>query len=185
MKRVMVIMGGVVMLGLAASMMVVSAEERVPKTHWGLPVAASSTGDSATVAGHGDGDHRLVVVSRNETATDIDNPPEGPSQGDETAITSPLFRAGKKVGRIDAHVVVTEVNFEEGVFAFQVTFTSTLPGGQIVSTGVAVFTEESQNSFTAAITGGTGRFDDAGGDVRVTFVSENAVRFAYDLEDLD
>jgi hypothetical protein len=185
MRRVIAIVGSVVILGLVGSMTLVSAEQQASEKRWGMPIATSAAPSSATAAGDDDGDHRLVVVSRNATETDIDNPPEGDSQGDETVITSPLFRAGKRVGRFDAHVVVTEINFEEGVFAFQVTFTSTLPGGQIVSTGVASLTEETQNSFTAAITGGTGRYDEVGGDVRVTFISENAVRFVYDLEDLD
>jgi hypothetical protein len=185
MRRVMAIVGVVVLLGVAASMTMVSAERRAPKNDWGLPIATSGTVSSASVAGDNDGDKRLVVVSRNATETQIDNPPEGESQGDQDVITSPLFRAGKRVGRFDAHVVITEVNFEEGVFAFQVTFTATLPGGQIVSTGVGVFDEETDDRFTAAITGGTGRFDEAGGDVRVQFVSEDAVRFVYDLEDLD
>jgi allene oxide cyclase-like protein len=186
MRRVIAIVGGVVMLGLVASMTVVSAERRAPKNDWGLPIATSARGSSATVAPNDDGDQRLVLISRNATETEIDNPPAGESQGDEIAITSPLFRAGKSVGRFDAHIVITELNVQEGVFAFQVTFTSTLPEGQIVSTGVGAFTEESgDDSFSAAITGGTGRFDDAGGDVQVQFISEDAVRFVYDLEDLD
>jgi hypothetical protein len=184
MRRIMAIVGVVVLLGVAASMTVVSAERRAPKNDWGLPIATSATGRSASV-GDNDGDKRLVVVSRNATETEIDNPPADESQGDQIVITSPLFRGGKKVGRFDAHVVITEVNLEEGVFAFQVTFTVTLPRGQIVSTGVGVFDEETDDRFTAAITGGTGRFDEAGGDVRVQFVSEDAVRFVYDLEDLD
>jgi hypothetical protein len=185
MRRVMAIVGIVVLLGVAASMTVVSAERHAPNNDWGLPIATSGKGSAASVAGNNDGDQRLVVVSRNATETQIDNPPAGESQGDEDVITSPLFRAGKRVGRFDAHVVFTEVNLEEGVFAFQVTFTATLPGGQIVSTGVGVFDEETDDRFTAAITGGTGRYDEAGGDVRVQFVSEDAVRFVYDLEDLD
>jgi hypothetical protein len=185
MRRVIAIVGGVAILGFVGSMTLVSAERQASSKHWGLPIVKSATTGSATAAGDDDGDHRVVVVSRNPTETDIDNPPEGDSQGDETVITSPLFRAGKSVGRFDAHVVVTEINVEEGVFAFQVTFTSTLPEGQIVSTGVAALTEETQNSFTAAITGGTGRYDEAGGDVLVQFISDNAVRFVYDLEDLD
>jgi hypothetical protein len=187
MRRVSAIVGGIVIVGLVGSMTLVSAERQASEKRWGLPIAKSATGSSATtVAGDNDGDQRLVVVSRNETEIEIDNPPEGESQGDETVITSPLFRGGKSVGRLDAHLVITEFNIEEGVFAFQVTFTSTLPEGQIVSTGVGAFTEESEDdSFSAAITGGTGRYDEAGGDVRVQFVSDNAVRFVYDLEDLD
>lgn len=185
MRRVMAIVAGIVLLGLMASMTVVSAERRAPKNDWGLPIATSGTGNSPSSVADDDGDQKLVVVSRNATETEIDNPPADESQGDEIVITSPLFKGGKRVGRFDAHVVITEINIEEGVFAFQVTFTSTLPGGQIVSTGVAALTEEEDDSFTAAITGGTGRYDEAGGDVLVRFVSENAVRFVYDLEDLD
>jgi hypothetical protein len=180
----MAIVAGIVVLGLMASMTVVSAERRASKNDWGLPVATSG-GSSASVAGDKDGDQRLVVVSRNATETMIDNPPEGDSQGDEDVVTSPLFKRGKRVGRLDVHTVFTEVNLEEGTFAFQATFTATLRGGQIVSTGVGVFDGPTDNSFTAAITGGTGRYDEAGGDVVVTFVSDEAVRFVYDLEDLD
>jgi hypothetical protein len=182
MRRVMAIVTGIVLLGLLAGMTVVSAERRA-KNDWGLPIETSG-GNSASSAVDDDGDERIVVVSRNATETMIDNPPEGDSQGDEDVVTSPLFKRGKRVGRLDVHAVFTEVA-EEGTFAFQVTFTATLQGGSIVSTGVGVFDEPTDNSFTAAITGGTGRYDEAGGDVVVTFVSDEAVRFAYDLEDLD
>jgi hypothetical protein len=181
----MAIVAGVVVLGLVASMTVVSAERRAAKNSWGLPIATSAPGNSGSSRGDDDGDTRLVVVSRNATETNIDNPPEGESQGDEFVITSPLFKGGKRVGRLDVHGVSTEVNLEEGIFAFQVTFTATLADGQIVSTGVGVFDDETDNSFTAAITGGTDRYDEAGGDVLVRFISDDAVRFAYDLEDLD
>jgi hypothetical protein len=183
MRRVMAIVAGMVVLGLMASMTVVSAERRAPKNDWGLPIATSG-GNSASSAADKDGDKRIVVVSRNATETDIDNPPEGFSQGDELVVTSPLFMRGKREGRLDAHAVFTEVNLEEEILAFQVTFTATLRGGQIVSTGVAVLDEETDNSFTAAITGGTGRYDEAGGDVLVRFIND-ATRFTYDLEDLD
>jgi hypothetical protein len=183
MRRVMAIVAGIVLLGLMASMTVVSAERGAPSDDWGLP-GATSDGSSASVAGDKDGDKRIVVVSRNETETQIDNPPEGESQGDADVVTSPLFKRGKRVGRLDAHAVFTEVNAEQGIFALQATFTATLQGGQIVSTGVAVFDEPTDNSFTAAITGGTGRYDEAGGDVVVQF-RENSVRFVYDIEDLD
>jgi hypothetical protein len=184
MRRVMALVAGIVLLGLMASVTVVSAERRASKNSWGLPIATSGTSSSASSARDDDGDKRIVVVSRNATDTDIDNPPEGESQGDEFVVTSPLFKKGKRVGRLDVHGVVTEVNLEENVFAFQVTFTATLRGGQIVSTGVGVFDEPTDNSFTAAITGGTGRFDEAGGDVVVRFVGADAARFTYDLEDL-
>ncbi len=87
------------------------------------------------------------------------------------------------MGRFDVHGVQTEANFEARRAALQFTFTATLSSGQITATGVAVFTPQSQAGFEAAITGGTRRFDEAGGDVEIIF-QQNAVKFVYDLEDL-
>jgi hypothetical protein len=52
-------------------MTLVSAERRASDERWGLPIAKSPTSSSATVAGDDDDDKRLVVVSRNETETEI------------------------------------------------------------------------------------------------------------------
>ncbi|MFN2489414.1 MAG: hypothetical protein ABR529_06705 [Actinomycetota bacterium] len=180
MRRAMVFVAGVMVLGLVGSLTLASAERRVPRVGWG---ASSSTSDGKVSVARGDGDEKLVLLGRNEVETLIDNPPEGESQGDEMAVTGELFKGGKRVGRFDVHTVQTEANFEARRAALQVTFTATLPKGQITATGVAVFTPESQSGFEAGITGGTGRFDEAGGDVEIIF-QQNAVKFVYDLEDL-
>ena len=157
-----------------------ASRNTAPQKLWSRASSAATAGRvaTATVAGHG---QTLVVVSRNETETEIDNAPRGEfSQGDEDVVTSPLYRAGRKVGRLDVHVVFTEVDLEAGLVAFQVTFTSTLRGGQITSTGVGTFSEEGAPGFEAAVTGGTGAYSRARGEVHATF-GERSVRFVYHL----
>lgn len=117
-----------------------------------------------------------MVFSRNETATDIDNPPAGFSQGDEIVVSSPLFnRAGARVGRLDVHGVITSAVLPRNI-AIQWVFTATLAKGQITAQGVQ--TEEF--SFKAAVTGGTGAYRNARGQVVVRFLA-NQVRLTYQL----
>jgi hypothetical protein len=181
MRRVMVMVVGVMVVALVGSMTLASPSRREARNPWGLPVAASES-QAASTNGDGDGDQRLVLISRNATETFIDNPPEGDSVGDESVITSPLYRRGERVGRLDVHLLFTEVTQRR--FAFEAHFTATLPKGQIAATGVAVLTAANERGFDAAITGGTRRYDAVGGDVRVQFITQDAVRFTYDIEHL-
>jgi hypothetical protein len=95
-----------------------------------------------------------------------------------------LYKGQRRVGRGDIHGVFTQVDLERGRVAILVTFSATLPGGQIVGTGAQVFTEQT-NTFRAAITGGTGRYDEAGGDLLVIFTGETTSKLIFDVEDLD
>lgn len=127
---------------------------------------------------------RLVLIARNFTETSIDNPPEGFSQGDEEAVSAALFRRnGDRVGGLDAHDVITFLDEAAGRARVQVVFTASLRSGRITATGVFVSTEETVLSASAAVTGGTRRYREAGGDVQAIF-TEDAVRLVYDLEDL-
>lgn len=56
----------------------------------GLSIKGSASA-SQVANDNGDGDQRLVVIHRDESVVSIDNPPEGFSQGDEQAISGPLF----------------------------------------------------------------------------------------------
>ena len=181
MRKVMAIVAGLVVLALIGSMTLASAGRRDTGRRWGMRVSTAQAAPAP--APHGEDESLLVLQTRNEHETEVDNPPEGESQGDEIALTASLFRQGQKVGRLDAHAVETEANFQLRRAAIQVTFTATLRRGQITATGVAVFTPQSQAGFEAAVTGGTGNFDEAGGSVDVSFL-RTGTRFVYDLEDL-
>ena len=56
---------------------------------------------------------------------------------------------------------------------FQCTATVTLSGGQLTAQGVATLGEQGQPDFHLAVTGGTGRYRLARGDVRVHYVNDS------------
>ena len=120
---------------------------------------------------------RLVFVETNHKETEIDNPPAGQSQGDELAFSSILRRHGQAVGRADAHVTVTHLGQNE----FRALFngTASLPHGEIELQGVAVFTRQTAE-FNFGITGGTGAFDDAGGNFHVVEQGQK-VKLIFDV----
>jgi hypothetical protein len=163
-------------LGLVASMTFASAagDERTSlREMWR---AAPSS-----VAADDDVDKRLVFVERNLTETFIDNPPEGDSQGDEFALSSVLTKNGKRVGRLDAHGVVTLVSEQQ--FRVLINGTASLPGGEIENQGVAAFTQTT-GELEFGLTGGTGRYDDIGGELHIVEQGDTT-KFVFDLKHLD
>ena len=169
-------LAGLALLGLlAGGMTFASASPKAPATNtWGMPASSTAAPSPALPASSDITTAKtIVVISRNETETDIDNPPAGLSQGDEFVIHSPLFnRAGATVGTLDVHAVFTSID----PLAVQVLFTASLAKGQITAQGVG--TEET--GFTAAVTGGTGAYRNARGQVTVRFQA-NQVVLTYQL----
>jgi hypothetical protein len=163
-------------LGLVASMTLASAAGEKRTSIRELWRAAPSS-----VAADDDADERLVFVERNLTETFIDNPPEGDSQGDEIVLSSVLTKKGKRVGRLDAHGVVTLVSEQQ--FRVLINVTASLPRGEIEVQGVAAFTQETAE-FDFGVTGGTGRYDDVGGEFTVVEQGDTT-KFVIDLEHLD
>src|SRR5919198_4139390 len=113
----------------------------------GASLASASSGSGARVwgaapslvhfgkaAGAVAGD-TITVISKNATETDVDEPPSGFSQGDETTVSSPLFNtAGARVGHLDVHGAFTAVFPKRHTARLQVTFTATLAHGAITAT---------------------------------------------------
>jgi hypothetical protein len=58
-----------------------------------------------------------------------------------------------------------------------------LRGGQITAQGAVTFNQEDSGRFTLEVTGGTGRFRDAGGQVVVRETSGTTTVLAFMLED--
>ena len=170
---------GLALLGLLAGGTLASATTKTQaRTAWGVPVAsaaAPATAPAETLATGSDitTAQTIVVFSRNETQTDIDNPPAGLSQGDEGVVHSPLFnRAGARVGRLDVQFQFTSLQ----PMAIQVVFTASLSKGQIAAQGVA----GAGQTFTVGVAGGTGAYQNARGQVRVEFQA-NQVVLTYHL----
>jgi hypothetical protein len=150
---------------------------------WGAPASMVHYANAAPAAASGSDPTTIVLLTRHEHETDVDNPPAGFSQGDEAAITSALFNTdGQRVGHFDAAGVFTAVFSTRQVARGQFTFTATLADGQITATGVGTFSA-SATGFTAAVTGGTGAYRNTDGQVQVTFVGPHSTRFVYHLSD--
>ena len=167
---------GLALLGLlAGGITIASASPKAPATNaWGMPTSATAAPSKALPASADiTTATTIVVISRNETETDIDNPPAGLSQGDEGVVHSPLFnRAGARVGTLDVQFQFTSLQ----PMAIQAAFTASLSKGQITAQGVA----GAGQTFTVAVTGGTGAYQNARGQVTVRFQA-NQVLLTYHL----
>ena len=126
------------------------------------PALGSSSGGSASASSDdaNDGQTIRVIAVFKETA-EIDVGAQGFSLGDEVVFSGNLLRNGQQVGRVG--VVCTFVSTANAArVEAQCPTTSILPGGQITTQGTIV--NRSLN-FTLPITGGSGRYEGAGGQV--------------------
>jgi hypothetical protein len=145
-------------------------------------VVGNLTLASATASGSSSEDPRtrtLRLVTKLVDEERVDVAPEGDSLGDQFVLTSDLFRDGQRVG--EGHVVCTLTRLVERVSAtLQCLGTLVLPAGQITIQGAPTFTD-GPSTFTLAITGGTGEYRTAHGQVRVRQVSPTEDRLTVQL----
>ena len=123
---------------------------------------SSSHRSASTSSGHG-GKQQTIRVTAVFTEFDpnIDLGAPGFSLGDEVVFSGNLLQNGEQVGRIG--VVCTFVSTANAArVEAQCPTTSILPGGQITTQGTII--NRSLN-FTLPITGGSGQFQGAGGQV--------------------
>ena len=111
---------------------------------------------------------RLVVIAREADFTVIDVAPEGDSPGDQILFTDTLFdQAGRRIGRDQARCTIM---FRDDVLC-DATFI--LDGrGQLTIEGATL---------TFAVTGGTGEFARARGQLHETFLPTGEFRFVFTL----
>jgi hypothetical protein len=110
---------------------------------------------------HADGQTFRVIAVFTEFDPNIDVGAPGFSLGDEVVFSGNLLRNGKQVGRVGVVCTFVSTANADRVEA-QCPTTAILPGGQITTQGTIV--NRSLN-FTLPITGGSGRFQGAGGQV--------------------
>ena len=127
---------------------------------WLLPSASAGGG------GHGGSDTFRVSV-RAVDDEDLNLGKREFGLGDRFVFTEDLYKNGKKVGSDHGECVLTR--FTRGQGFFQCNVTAIFHGqGQITVQGVFSFRQdEEQRPFVIGITGGTGKFRDAGGVVVV------------------
>ena len=123
-----------------------------------VALALSAAGASA----HDNGNAFQLTGKAIAPPTNLDLGAPGPSVGDQQIISMDVFKGDKRVG--ESHVVCTTVR--AGIV--QCDNVTNLPGGQIVATGLVTDAQEEQSPFTQAITGGTGFYRNAHGQLTVS-----------------
>ena len=124
---------------------------------------------------------RVTEIIVQEAGIDLGEP--GDSLGDQFVFSGDLFRAGEKVG-IDGGVC-TLVRLVSMVSATsQCVATAELPKGQITVQGLLTFTEETEGEPSLlAITGGTGKYREAQGELKVVQTSETESQLTFKIID--
>jgi len=123
-----------------------------------VALALSAAGASA----HDNGNTFELTGKVVAPPANIDLGAPGPSVGDQQIISMDVFKGDKRVG--ESHVVCTSVR--AGIV--QCDNVTSLPGGQIVAAGLVTDAQEEQSPFTQAITGGTGYYRNAHGQLTVS-----------------
>jgi hypothetical protein len=145
---------GIISAGIAVVALVVGAVSPA--------LGSSSPGAASTASGSADDQQTIRVLAVfTEFDPNIDVGASGFSLGDEVVFSGNLLRNGEQVGRVG--VVCTFVSTANAArVEAQCPTTSILPGGQITTQGTIV--NRSLN-FTLPITGGSGRYQGAEGQV--------------------
>jgi hypothetical protein len=143
-----------------------------------LAIAIVAAGASIAVAGDDDDDVvRVTATFVEEKEVDLD--PAGFGVGDRFVFSQDLSRGGEKVGESAVECVFVRAGDQTSTANCVGSFT--LPGGQIAAQGLVTFTQEDA-PFSVAVTGGTGRYSEAEGELHVETVSETEERLTFRLD---
>jgi allene oxide cyclase-like protein len=143
-----------------------------------IPVLAFAA--TAHADRHGDGgDFKLTGKTLAVEQVDLGTP--GLSLGDQQVITMDVFAGPKRVG--ESHVVCTMVRVDPQTHAFtgQCDNVTSLPAGQITATGLVTSAQEETTPFVQAITGGTGLYKQAHGQLTVSEAGPQPATLSFDL----
>ena len=149
----------------------------------GVTVAAASSSSSGSGAANSPAAHvqtiHLVAKQTQATLLELAAPGHGPV-GNEFLGTDDLFRNGRKVGN-DATACQFMADLGPAGGRFQCVATVSLPDGQLTVQGLLTQAEGGLKPFILAITGGTGAYRTAHGQVRVIPISETEQRYTLTL----
>ena len=116
----------------------------------------------------------MVLRASNFTISTIDNDPAGTSPGDEIVVEGTLTRAhGDAAGGLAVTEVFTGLPAGGGA-RLELTFTVTLPGGQISAVGIGRVSQSGSVKIRIPVVGGTGKYRNARGVVIVKSSSSSA-----------
>jgi hypothetical protein len=138
-------------------------------------LAVGAVGPAFGSSGDDDKQRTIRVVSLITEQDFLDLGAEGFSLGDEFVFASKELKGGKEVGHSGVACTLTSVQREE----FQCVATQWFENGQITAQGLV----SGEATFVVPITGGSGKYEGAEGEVHVRQVSETKEILTYHLED--
>lgn len=134
---------------------------------------------SPALGSSGDDDDKkwtIRVVSITEEFAELDLGAEGESLGDQFVFSSKLLKDGDVVGHDGVVCTLVSVERQEG----QCVATTWFDDGQITVQGLINFTEDPP---AVPITGGSGKYEGAEGELHIRPVSETKEVLTFHLED--
>jgi hypothetical protein len=145
----------------------------IPLVALGLVAATASAHD------HGHGFQLTGKVIAPPAQLDLGAP--GLSAGDQQIISMDVFAGTKKVG--ESHVVCSVVRVDPATKASiaQCENVTSLPGGQLVAAGLVTSAQEETSPFIQAITGGTGAYRNAHGQLTVSEAGPQPATLTFDV----
>jgi hypothetical protein len=135
------------------------------------PTAATSSPHAQTI--------RLVAKQTQATMLVLAAPGHGPA-GNQILATDDIYRQGRKAGH-DASICQVVADLGQDGARFQCVATVSLPEGQLTAQGLPTLTETGTQPFTLAITGGTGAYRTARGQVQITPVSQTEQHYTLTI----
>jgi hypothetical protein len=143
------------------------------------PAFGSSSGGTASASYEDTNEWQTIrVVAVFKETAEIDNGAQGFSLGDDVVFSGNLRRGGGRVGHVGVVCTFTSATHPKHVAA-QCPATVDLPGGQI-TTQALVFNRDLK---VLSITGGSGQYQGADGEVHVSFRSQTRAVLTFHLED--
>lgn len=121
-------------------------------------------------ASNDDDDDVIRLLAKSVVAETLDLGAAGESVGDQEVFSDDLYWDGELVGSLDGSCTTTRLDATGATL--NCTVTLTLPEGQITTQGAIRFDENFPDMFFIAITGGTGEYNEAQGEVKVRFIND-------------
>ena len=150
-----------------------------------LAVAGPLSSGGAQADPQEPGSQVLRIVAKEAASKYLDLGRKGFGQSDQFVFTNDLLRAGTKVGEDGGPCTVTRLT-ARGANTWLCVASNSLPGGQITVEGLVTYGPDEAvkaEPYYFAITGGTGQYEDARGQVKLEEVSADEVHATFLIDD--
>jgi hypothetical protein len=138
---------------------------------FGTFAQAGSSSSSTPASDHSKDKQRLVLTSRTTQEADIDVGKKGLSLGDYFVFSDKVYRHGKRIGTDGGSCTIVHIKYKDKTpkaITVQCLVTASLPKGQITTQGLVTGPVTGPTRpFKVAITGGTGAYKTAHGQLTV------------------